>query len=91
MGWTLRALHRKSVALQAQHVYLAHAQEPWVRRSMGSVTTSAAFRLYWRVLINKRTLLVDVALEADRVAAGQRSDLSDGRCPVNVMAIAAVD
>ena len=58
---------------------------------MRRVTTAAAFSFYWYVLINKRTGLICVALGADRVAGRQGPHLSESRCSMDVVAVAALD
>src|SRR5215831_19571479 len=68
-----RSLHGECVALQTQQVDLAHPQEPWVRRPMWRMTTGATLGLDGYMLIYERTLLVDVALDANCVSTGQGS------------------
>ena len=86
-----RSLHRECVALQAQQVYLAYPQEAWVRRPVWRVTTGATLGLHRHMLICERTLLVGVALDADRISTRQCSELADGRRAMGVVTIAAPD
>jgi hypothetical protein len=58
---------------------------------MGEVTRLASIHLDGRMLEDKRTLLVDVTFEADRVLRRGRPDLFWTYRSVRVMAIAALD
>ena len=88
---TCRALGRKRVTLQAQHVHLAHPQVTGVGRSVWRMTTAAALGLYWHVFIDKRTGLVRMALGADGIPGGQCPYLSESCRSVHVMAVTALD
>lgn len=91
VGRTGRSLRRECVALKAQQVYLADAQEAWICRSVWCVTTVAALGLHGNVLIDERTLFVDVALDANLVATRQCPNLADGGRAMSVMTVAALD
>ena len=86
-----RPLHGECVALQTQQVYLAYPQEAWVRRPMWRVTAGATLGLDGYMLIDERTLLVGVALDANGVSARQGSHLPDGRGAMGIVTIAAPD
>ena len=79
------------MALQAQQVHLAHAQETRVGGAVGRMTTGAAFRLHRHMLIHKRAVRVGMALDANGVSAGQGPDLAEGGGAVNVVAVAALN
>src|SRR3984957_1122805 len=64
-------LGRESVALQTEHVHQAHLEQPGIGGTVGGVATAAALSLHRHVLIDERTLLVDMALIANGVAARQ--------------------
>ena len=86
-----RSLGRESVALQAEQIDLAHAQQPRVGRTVGSVAAAAALGLHRHMLIDEGPLLVGVALVANRVATGQRPHLPDGSGAVHVMTVTALN
>src|SRR5579864_371168 len=58
---------------------------------MGRVATAAALRLHRYMFINKRALLVGVALDTNRIPARHSPHLAEGGSAVDVMAVAAVD
>ena len=58
---------------------------------MGGVTTATALSLDRYVFINEWSLLVGVALDANRVPGRHGSYLAEGGCAMNVMAVAALD
>ena len=91
MGRSRGTLDREGVTLQAQQVHLAHAQEAWIGRPMGHVTTATSFRLHRYMLINKRSLFVGVALDTNRVPTRQGPHLAEGGGAVDVVAVAALD
>ena len=76
--------------MQTQEVDLAYAEKTWVVRPVWRVATGAAFGLHGYVFIDKRSPLVGVTLRANCISAGEGSDLSQGGCPVNVVAVAAL-
>jgi len=55
------------------------------------MTAVASLGFDWNVLVHKWALLVGVAFHTNHVAAGHGSDLPDGGCSVNIVAIAARD
>ena len=57
---------------------------------MWRVTRDAAVRLNWRVLVNKRTLLVSVTLDAGSINASRQSRLFQLKSAMRVVAIAAL-
>jgi len=91
MRGAVRALRRKRMALQAQHIDLAYAQESRVRRAMGRMATGAAFRLHRYILVHKRSTRIGMALDASGVAAGQSLGLAESGGAVNVVAVAAMN
>jgi hypothetical protein len=91
MGGSYGSLNRKCVTLQAQQIHLAHAQETWISRPVGRVTTAAPFSLHRYMLINERALLVGVALDTNRISARHGPDLAESGSAVDVMAVAALD
>ena len=56
---------------------------------MWRMTTAAALRLHGYVLIDERTPLVGMAVDANRVAGWHRSDLANRGRAMDVVAIAA--
>lgn len=88
---TCGSLGRERVTLQAQQVDLTHTQGTGIGRSVWRMTTAAALGLYWHMFINKRTRLVRMALGADGIPGRQSPYLPEGRCSVDVMAVAALD
>ena len=57
---------------------------------MRRVATDAALGLDRHMLVDERTLLVDVALVTDGVAVGHGPELAGDRRPMRVMAVAAL-
>ena len=57
---------------------------------MWRVTRDAAVRLNWRVLVNKRTLLVSVTLDAGSINASRQSRLFQLKSAMRVVAIATL-
>ena len=70
---------------------MAHTQIARIGRAVGRVTTAAALSLDRHMLINERALLVGMTLDANRVAGRHGPDLPEGRCTVDVVAVAASD
>src|SRR5580700_3706666 len=64
-------LGRESVALQTEHVHRHHLEQPGIGGTVRRVATAAALGLHRHVFIDERTLLVDMALVANGIAAGQ--------------------
>jgi len=88
---TYRPLCGKRMALQAQQVDLADPQQTRARRTMREMTTAAAFRFYRDMFIDKRALLVSVALVANKISARKSSHLPQSCSAVNIVAVAAAD
>src|SRR5262245_53943880 len=65
----------EGVALQAEQVDLAPAQQPRIRRAVWSVAGDAALGFHWRVLERERTCFVSVTRKADHILRGCRSEL----------------
>ena len=57
---------------------------------MRRMTRNAPLSLHWRVLVNKRPLLVCVTLDASGVSAGRESGLFKFETTVRIMAITAL-
>ena len=57
---------------------------------MRRVATAAALGLHRYMLVDERALLVDVALVADEIAAGEGLQLTDGSRPMRVVAVVAL-
>src|ERR1700690_3596642 len=57
-----RQLGRESVALQTEHVHLAHFQEPRIGGTVRRVASGAPLGLHRHMLVNKGPLLVGMAL-----------------------------
>ena len=87
-GWPHR---REGMALQTEHVHLAHFEEPGIGGTVGRVASGAAFGLHRHMLINERPLLVGMALVANGISTRQSSCLPHGRCPMKVVAVVAAD
>jgi len=58
---------------------------------MGSVTGAASLRFNGHVLVHEWPLFVDVALETNRIPAGQRPRLSKRGGSVDVVTICTLD
>src|ERR1035438_3807625 len=78
------------MALQAEHIPLAHLEEPGIGGSVGRMATGAALGLDGHVLVDERPLFVDMALEADCVSAGESAHLAHGCGSVRIMAVIAL-
>ena len=89
MSWTLRALYREGVALQAHQVHLTHTQKARIGRAVGSMASRAAFRLHRDVLVDEGSLLVDMALVADSIAIGLCVELVNCGRAVDVVTVVA--
>ena len=79
------------MALQTEHVHLAHFEEPRIGGTVGRVASGAALGLHRHMLVHERPLLVGMALVANGIAARQGSRLPHARRPVDVMAVVALD
>ncbi len=58
---------------------------------MNHVARLASIDLHGRMLVDKRALLVGVALETDLILRGGSPDLLRAHCAVGIMAIRALD
>src|SRR5689334_2952198 len=91
MRGAIRTLRRKCMALQAQQVDLAYAQETRVRGAMWRMASCAAFRFHRHMLVHKRSAGIGMALHTSGVAAGQSLGLAKRGSAMNVVAIAAMN
>jgi hypothetical protein len=57
---------------------------------MRCVASAAAFGLHRHMLVDEGSLLIDVALVADEIAAGQGPQLKDRSGPMRVVAVSAL-
>ena len=80
---------RHAVTSQAQLVHGAVPQQPRVRRSVRRMTGRAPFGLDRRVLEGKRSLLINVALDAGCIGATGEPGLFGFEASVRVVTIAA--
>jgi hypothetical protein len=55
------------------------------------MATATALGLHWNMFVDERPLLVDMALVADGIAAGESPSLAYGRGAMRVMAVIALD
>ena len=81
---------RHAVARQAKLSDTIRNQQARVRRTMRCVTGSAAFCLDRRMLVNKRTLLIDVTLYTGGVGPRSQSRLFEFKPTVRIVTIAAL-
>ncbi len=79
------------VALQAKQVDVAQFQHVGIWSTVRQMARLAALNLNGRMFVNKRTLLVRVAFEADRILRGGSPHLLRFDCAVYVVAIAALN
>jgi len=79
-----------TVARQTQLVHASELQQSRVGRAMRRVTCRATFGFERRVFVNKRPLLVGMALYAGGVGAGGQSCLLEFETAVGVVTIAAL-
>ncbi len=84
------ANRREGVALQAEHVHDADFQQPGIGGTVGGVATGAALGLHRHVLVDERSLLVDVALVTNGIPARQTPHLFYSCRAVRVMAVGAL-
>jgi len=85
-----RPLSGEGVALETEQVHQADFEEPGTSGAVGRMTAAATLSLHRDMLVDERPLLVDVALIANGISAGQGPCLAHGRRPVRVMAITAL-
>ena len=62
---------RERVALQTEHIHWHHVEQLRIGGTVGRMATGAALGLNRHMLVDERTLLIDVALVADEIAARQ--------------------
>ena len=79
------------MALQAEQVDVAELQHVGIWSAVRQMARLASIDLYGRMFVNKRSLLVRVALEADRILRGGSPHLLGFDRAVHVVAIAALD
>ena len=79
------------MALQAEQVDLASAQQARIRRAMWRMTGDAALGLHRRVLESERPGLVGMAVEANHVLRGCGSELMRQETAVRIVAVVAGD
>jgi len=79
------------MALQAKQVDVAQSQHVWIWSTVRQMARLAALDLDGRMFVNKRSLLVRVALEADRILRRGCPHLLGFDCAVYVVAIAALN
>ena len=75
------------MALQAENVQVAGLDQAGIGRTMWGMAGHAAFGLYWLVLENEWSLLIDVAVEADSIPRGRRAELLADEPTVGVVTI----
>ena len=80
-----------AMALVAQSVDRRHVQQSRVLRAVGRVASHATFSLDYRVLEDERSTHIGMALDADHILIGSRSELRALERAVDVMAVAALD
>ena len=66
---------RSAVTSQAELSNTTRDQQTRIRRTMGRVASNASFSLQWSMLVNKRTLLIDVTLKASSIGADREPRL----------------
>jgi hypothetical protein len=79
------------MTLQTQQVDLANSEQTWIGGTVWGMTTATAFRFHGHVFVYKRSLFIGVASVANRIAAGQGSDLADRGGAMNVVAVTAFE
>src|SRR5215472_11588831 len=82
-------IHREGMALQAEQVDLAPAQQARIGRAMGCVAGNTALGLHRRVLKCERTCFVRVAGKANYVLGGRGPELMREEAAVRVVAVVA--
>ena len=80
---------RHAMARQAELIDRAVSQQSRIRRTMGRVTSSAAFGLHRRVFVRERTLLVGVTLDTCCISARRQPGLFQLKPTMRVVTIAA--
>ena len=89
----------RRVALHAELIHVRVAQKVWIRGTVGRVAGRAALGLDRLVLVNERSLLVHMAIEADRVSGdsgaellvlAERIERESGGAAVRIVAVGAL-
>lgn len=80
-----------AVALLAQGIDRWHVQQSGILRTVRSVASNAPFSLDHRVLVNEWPTHICMALDADDILIGGRSELVGLERTVHVMAVGALD
>ena len=80
----------RAVTRQTELGHAAGYQQARIRRAVRSVTGDAAVSFHRRMLVNKRSLLVSVTLDAGCVRAGRESCLFKFKTAVRIVAVAAL-
>src|SRR6185369_10633790 len=80
----------RAVTGQTELGHATRNQQSRIRRTVRRVTRDATIGLHRRMLVNKRSLLVCMALDASRVSPGRQSRLFKFEAAVRVVAIAAL-
>jgi len=62
---------RERMALQAEHIHWHYVEQLRIGGTVGRMATGAALGLNWHMLVDERTLLIDVAPVADEISARQ--------------------
>ena len=70
--------------------YPARDQQTWIRRTVRRMAGDAPIGLDRSMFVNKRSLLVCVALDTSRVGAGRESRLFKFKTAMRIVAIAAL-
>src|SRR5690242_19888518 len=80
----------RAVARQTELSDAARNQQARVRGTMRCMTRNTPFGFYWSMFVNKRTLFVDVTLDAGCVGAGGEPRLLQLKTAVRIVAVAAL-
>lgn len=92
--WTRRLVRAdtvgRAVTRQAKLGDAAGNQQSWIRRTVRRVTRDTAVGLHRRMLVNERSLLVCVALDASSVSARRESRLLEFKAAMRIVTIAAL-
>jgi hypothetical protein len=68
-----RQLGRESVALQTEHIHWHYVEQLRIGGPVRRMATGAALGLHRHMLVDERTLLIDVTFLADEVTTRQAS------------------
>jgi hypothetical protein len=78
------------MALQAHDVHLTQFEEPRIGGPVGCVAAAAALGFDRYVFVDEWSLLIDVALVTNGVAACERTQLPDRPRAVRIVTVAAL-